>query len=509
MKSLVVALLLISCVPPVQSFSPPCNNGGRSFRGDHHRQTSNGRHHHHHLLVSGRRRRRRQQGSLSAVSSSTTNDDDSIIRSDPSPSSSLWLDKGLLLSSFTDGLKSNRDVQDWLCNALVERFWRDVQGQYETKLQQSNRVSPCNGPDPTLWKQLEEIDETVQELYPPKKKKESETAVGKDASSWRQSLAKLQKQQFSDNRPIELRMLYIPTALYALRNDSTNTPGKQRQRARADGKNRRNEIVQLLQDNFDGLTISAVTLDFDDGSVKQPECSSSSNASRDSAAVAAATFPKVREILLLVMLTCGHALEKQYQCALSNRLSRAVNFSFYQTGKEAIGDWKPHLIYVQGGNTFWLHHCMEKGGWNKDLITACCCSNNAAAEAQASTAVYCGVSAGAILVGKSMQTACWKGWDDPSVVPGRATYDDWKVVSALGLAGSVSFFPHMEEQWQAMVDNQIQGSSEATIPNAEEDAPIICCLCDQDACFVEGHSKSILLQSTGALTPRPQQAAAL
>ena len=30
---------------------------------------------------------------------------------------------------------------------------------------------------------------------------------------------------------------------------------------------------------------------------------------------------------------------------------------------------------------------------------------------------YVGVSAGAILAGKSCDTAYWKGWDDPTVVP--------------------------------------------------------------------------------------------
>ena len=81
------------------------------------------------------------------------------------------------------------------------------------------------------------------------------------------------------------------------------------------------------------------------------------------------------------------------------------NIHFSQSGKEAIREWKPHLIYVQGGNTFWLHHCMEKGDWTKDLTDACCCYSD---DASSFSAVYCGVSAGAILAGQSMQTACWK-----------------------------------------------------------------------------------------------------
>jgi hypothetical protein len=80
-------------------------------------------------------------------------------------------------------------------------------------------------------------------------------------------------QHLSGGRSKALRFLYIPTAMYALRPESSNTPGKQRQRARADGKKRRNEIVQTLDSLFDqsSIGVSVVTLDLDDGSIKQPE----------------------------------------------------------------------------------------------------------------------------------------------------------------------------------------------------------------------------------------------
>jgi hypothetical protein len=179
-----------------------------------------------------------------------------------------WLDKGLLLSSFTDGLKSNRDAQDWLCEALVERLWYDVQRHAEEALQESTTFSPCNGPDPVKWQQLDDIDQQVRDLYPNTKYNEDTKT-----SSWKRSLEQLLIQQHSNVvQRLEIRLLYIPTASYALRNDSINTPGKQRQRARADGKKRRNELVAMLQQNFDGVAISVVTLDLDDGSVKQAEC---------------------------------------------------------------------------------------------------------------------------------------------------------------------------------------------------------------------------------------------
>ena len=88
----------------------------------------------------------------------------------------------------------------------------------------------------------------------------------------------------------QLRVLYIPTAMYALRKDSTNTPGKQRQRARADGKKKRTQVINSLKELFlsendtDGMDILTVTLDLGDGSLKQPEGSTNPS-----------LFPKVRE----------------------------------------------------------------------------------------------------------------------------------------------------------------------------------------------------------------------
>jgi hypothetical protein len=148
---------------------------------------------------------------------------------------------------------------------------------------------------------------------------------------------------------LNLKLVYIPTALYAFRADSDNTPGKQRQRARADGKKRRTQVTQMISQLFvEKMNVLAVTLDLDDGSVRQPEGSEER----------------------------GH---------------------FPNDGKEALRDWAPHLIYVEGGNTFWLHHCVIKGDWEKILLSAI-----------RDDAVYCGKSAGAILAGRTVETATWK-----------------------------------------------------------------------------------------------------
>ena len=84
---------------------------------------------------------------------------------------------------------------------------------------------------------------------------------------------------------------------------------------------------------------------------------------------------------------------------LDSQFTPITNVRHLQDGKEAFQVWKPNLIYVQGGNTFWLYHCIEKGGWGPHIIKACTGDD---------AAVYCGTSAGAIIMGQSMATACWK-----------------------------------------------------------------------------------------------------
>ena len=65
-------------------------------------------------------------------------------------------------------------------------------------------------------------------------------------------------------------------------------------------------------------------------------------------------------------------------------------------------------IWVSGGNTFFLWHHMCKSGVS-DLVRSRVLSDGA---------VYVGQSAGAIVAGRSIETAFWKGWDDPAAAPG-------------------------------------------------------------------------------------------
>jgi hypothetical protein len=144
-----------------------------------------------------------------------------------------------------------------------------------------------------------------------------------------------------------------------------------------------------------------------------------------------------------------------------------------------------------------------------------------------SPAVYCGTSAGAIIMGEWMETACWKvwwylckvtltslifviviaimnqsliqlisylsplyhcqQWDDPSVVPGMEAYEAWKAVKGFGLAGNVSIFPHMTDDWKSVVEEKKM--------QLESTNSIVHCLTDEECCFVNGPERSVSVVS--------------
>eukprot|EP00527_Entomoneis_sp_CCMP2396_P006202 CAMPEP_0198146354 /NCGR_PEP_ID=MMETSP1443-20131203/29030_1 /TAXON_ID=186043 /ORGANISM="Entomoneis sp., Strain CCMP2396" /LENGTH=427 /DNA_ID=CAMNT_0043810293 /DNA_START=45 /DNA_END=1328 /DNA_ORIENTATION=+ len=317
----------------------------------------------------------------------------------PGEAASLRLSCGLLISSFNDGLKPNKQAHDFLLGGLVQSLLLEYQHQTEQDVAESAVQSPCCGPNAQHLEDLDKIDGLVSQVW-----------------THEQPLSLLQQPHENENDPKIIRFVYIPTAMYALRPESRNTPGKQRQRARSDGKKRRNEIVKLLEtimvgprgeDSLSSIPLSswdiqAVTVDLDDDSVKQPQ-GGDHNDNVD-------VFPT--------------------------------------SGKQALTEWNPHFVYVEGGNTFWLHHCMQKGDY-QDILKETLCSTTS------TPTVYCGSSAGAILVGACMETACWKGWDNPQVVPGMESYQDWKGVAGLNLVDGRTFFPHMEEdKWTNLVQEK-------------------------------------------------------
>ena len=84
-----------------------------------------------------------------------------------------------------------------------------------------------------------------------------------------------------------------------------------------------------------------------------------------------------------------------------------------------------------------------------------------------------------------METACWKGWDDPSVVPDRTTYADWHDVAGLGWCGEHAFFPHHSHRdWSDVVH------AKGTLLRERNGAQTIC-LRDDQVCLVEGTARRI------------------
>lgn len=77
------------------------------------------------------------------------------------------------------------------------------------------------------------------------------------------------------------------------------------------------------------------------------------------------------------------------------------------------------------------------------------------------------------------------------MVPSRQNYADWKEVKGLGLVGDASFFPHMNDQWKALVGEKT---------GEQRDEGRVYCLRDEDTCCVEGkHQRTTILSAS--LTP--------
>jgi len=118
----------------------------------------------------------------------------------------------------------------------------------------------------------------------------------------------------------------------------------------------------------------------------------------------------------------------------------------YVKGEEltqAIGRLQPNVIYLEMGNTYALrHHLRQSGG---DALVR---------SAAAAGAVCIGSSAGSIVLGKTVQMAFWKDWDDRTA--GGTIRVDWTdpaQAAGLDLGGGRSFFPHANgtygrESWQ-------------------------------------------------------------
>eukprot|EP01041_Mallomonas_annulata_P001041 gene1041-2038_t len=108
------------------------------------------------------------------------------------------------------------------------------------------------------------------------------------------------------------------------------------------------------------------------------------------------------------------------------------------------------IVYVDGGNTFYLQGYLQKTNfWStieKYLKNGC---------------LYVGASAGAIVAGKSIETAFWKGWDDPNVIPDIHWNHDTLQGRSLF---NFSIFPHYSESVHASL---------VSSKSAEIDHPVV------------------------------------
>ena len=94
-----------------------------------------------------------------------------------------------------------------------------------------------------------------------------------------------------------------------------------------------------------------------------------------------------------------------------------------------------NILYMDGGNTFYLqHHLLRSAFWPSFKEHMATTGNY----------VYIGVSAGAIVAGNSIETAYWKGWDDPTA--SGTISEEWTVDRKEGakLAPDESFFMHYD-----------------------------------------------------------------
>ena len=186
---------------------------------------------------------------------------------------------------------------------------------------------------------------------------------------------------------------------------------------------------------------------------------------------------------------------------------------------------KPTVVYIAGGNTFYLRHHMRRSGFDEVVSQLCApCDDSSPAT------VFIGASAGAICLGHSIDPAHWKGWDSPDAVPDV----DWSSeasLEGLGLAGhgrewrgrvqgagtvgkgggddrqpaltfpstGVSFFPHFDPpQHESLVEAKRGRLKSATVA-----APEVVTLRDDQA-FVwsqtpEEGARSFIFHSDGSL----------
>lgn len=100
-------------------------------------------------------------------------------------------------------------------------------------------------------------------------------------------------------------------------------------------------------------------------------------------------------------------------------------------------------IYVDMGNVYYLRYYMQSSGFDHLVPTL----------VRDAGVIFAGASAGSICAGHSIETAFWKGWDDP----GYGQEWDLQHFGYVGLdliPDGRSVFPHYGPQWTSLVDRK-------------------------------------------------------
>jgi hypothetical protein len=135
-----------------------------------------------------------------------------------------------------------------------------------------------------------------------------------------------------------------------------------------------------------------------------------------------------------------------------------------------------------------------------------------------------------------METACWKQWDDPSIVPSpsissrrstnkssssssspASSYADWKGVPGLNLLRDTSIFPHYDElMWSDVVQREKRNlqvatttasaavsvpadelfSADSTTTTTKTTAVIVQCIRDNDVICVQNGKLRLVASDT-------------
>ncbi|HLD04600.1 MAG TPA: Type 1 glutamine amidotransferase-like domain-containing protein [Candidatus Nanoarchaeia archaeon] len=111
------------------------------------------------------------------------------------------------------------------------------------------------------------------------------------------------------------------------------------------------------------------------------------------------------------------------------------------------------IIYVNGGNTFYLLDWVRKSGFDRFIEPLLNMGK-----------IYVGVSAGSIIAGPTIEVASWKGYDKNEVY--------LKDLSGLDLV-PFSIFAHLDEKWKSMVGFESKKLKEPLVALTDQQAIVV------------------------------------